>query len=132
MGGKSSHSLSKSYVKNNWLTSIGSDLTKEHFREKPPGTGHAVCDRENNICEVHEDRVNPHTDPIGHLVKDSPETLLELGVAAFFGIHTYSKTQDLKKSICSAAVSGITTHVSIEILKGILEVIGCAKSKKQA
>lgn len=30
---------------------------------------------------VHRDEVDPRVDPIGHLVKDSPETLLALGAA---------------------------------------------------
>jgi hypothetical protein len=32
---------------------------------------------------VHEDRVDPRIDPIGHLIKDSPETLLAFGAAVF-------------------------------------------------
>jgi hypothetical protein len=36
---------------------------------------------------IHRDRVDPRSDPLGHLVKDSPETLLAFGTASlvFFG-----------------------------------------------
>lgn len=30
---------------------------------------------------IHRDRVDPREDPLGHLIKDSPETLLSLGGA---------------------------------------------------
>ena len=32
---------------------------------------------------VHEDTVDPRVDPIGHLIKDSPETLIAFGSAVF-------------------------------------------------
>lgn len=32
---------------------------------------------------IHRDQVDPRIDPIGHLLKDSPETLLSLGSALF-------------------------------------------------
>jgi len=32
--------------------------------------------------EIHEDRVDPRVDPLGHLVLDSPETLLAFGAAS--------------------------------------------------
>jgi hypothetical protein len=31
--------------------------------------------------EIHQDRVNPEADPLGHLLKDSPETLVAAGAA---------------------------------------------------
>jgi hypothetical protein len=31
--------------------------------------------------EIHKDRVDPRTDPLGHLLLDSPETILALGAA---------------------------------------------------
>src|SRR5580698_8637853 len=32
--------------------------------------------------EIHEDLVDPRVDPIGHLIRDSPETLVSLGAAS--------------------------------------------------
>ncbi len=32
---------------------------------------------------IHRDNVDPRANPIGHIVKDSPETLLSFGAAAF-------------------------------------------------
>jgi len=31
--------------------------------------------------EIHKDRVDPRTDPLGHLLRDSPETIAALGAA---------------------------------------------------
>lgn len=112
--------LSKEFVEKNWLPSIGGTLTKDHFREKPPWTGHAECDSSGEFCRVHEDEVNPHEDPVGHLVADSPETLVELGVATASGIITYKRTQDVWTALQSATFTGIASYVIIEIAKGIL------------
>lgn len=67
-----------------WIPHIGEDFLKEHFREPPPGRRHAVCDED--LCEVHEDHVNPLEDPIGHLIYDAPHiaSSLILGGLAFF------------------------------------------------
>jgi hypothetical protein len=32
--------------------------------------------------EVHKDRIDPRKDPLGHLIRDSPETILALGAAS--------------------------------------------------
>lgn len=67
---KNKYLISKQQIKNlGWIPHIGEDIFKEHFREPPPGRRHAVCD--GDICEVHEDYVNPLEDPIGHLIHDA-------------------------------------------------------------
>jgi len=40
--------------------------------------------------EVHKDRIDPRKDPIGHLLRDSPETILAFGAASFLS-HRVSK-----------------------------------------
>jgi hypothetical protein len=32
--------------------------------------------------EIHEDKIDPRVDPLGHLIRDSPETLVAFGVAS--------------------------------------------------
>jgi hypothetical protein len=35
-----------------------------------------------NYFEIHEDKVDPREDPFGHLIHDSPETLVAFGAAS--------------------------------------------------
>jgi hypothetical protein len=35
-----------------------------------------------NYFEVHKDKIDPGKDPIGHLIRDSPETILAFGAAS--------------------------------------------------
>ncbi|HXQ92487.1 MAG TPA: hypothetical protein VN739_05725 [Nitrososphaerales archaeon] len=35
-----------------------------------------------NYFEIHEDKVDPRVDPFGHLIRDSPETLVAFGAAS--------------------------------------------------
>jgi len=45
-----------------WISSIGADLTKLHWRK---GKLHASCNPEDDICEIHEDKHDPNEFPVG-------------------------------------------------------------------
>ena len=45
-----------------WISSIGADLTKLHWRK---GKLHASCKPDDETCEIHEDKHDPHTFPVG-------------------------------------------------------------------
>ena len=69
-----------------WIPSIGIPLDKEHFREPPPGTGHAVFDFGSLNGEVHYDKNNPLAGPSDlakHLWDWSPIGTLALGYIAY-------------------------------------------------
>lgn len=72
-----------------WERSIGLPPWKLHYREKG-GSRHAVCDILTGKCEVHEDRVNPHRDPLGHIVRDTPHIVLAIGMGIWL-LHRKSK-----------------------------------------
>lgn len=69
-----------------WIKSIGIPLNKEHFREPPPGTGHAVFDIGSQYGEVHYDKNNPLAglqDLVKHLWDWSPIGTLALGYVVY-------------------------------------------------
>lgn len=39
----------------------------------------------NDYFEVHKDSIDPRKDPVGHLIKDSPETLVAFGTVSLLG-----------------------------------------------
>ena len=45
-----------------WVPSTGADLSKIHWRK---GKLHAMCNPQDDICEVHEDTHDPYDFPIG-------------------------------------------------------------------
>lgn len=79
--------ISRRQVENEgWLKSIGIPFDKEHFREPPPGTGHAVFDYGAESGTIHYDKHNPHTsfsDLAEHLWDWSPLGTLIIGYLAY-------------------------------------------------
>ena len=69
-----SHKIVMSYIgrrdveRRGWIRSIGIPLDKEHLRESPPGTRHAVFERGAECGVTHYDTHNPHAG-LGDLVK---------------------------------------------------------------
>lgn len=108
--------LPRSYVKKHWLPSIGEKLNKVHFREPPPGTGHAECDIDSELCQVHFDKVNPHQDLIGHLIEDSPQTLIGLIVGTLVGSIVYVKRRNVVEAFLLALVFGILSYCIVKLL----------------
>ena len=68
------HKIVMSYIsrrnveRGGWISSMGTPLDKEHFRESPPGIRHAVFERGAEYGVMHHDAHNPHAGP-GDLVK---------------------------------------------------------------
>lgn len=67
-----------------WVRSIGLNVLCTHYREQE-GTRHAVCPPGSDICHIHEDKENAHTNPVSHVVKDAPELVVMAGVGLVFG-----------------------------------------------
>lgn len=113
--------IPRKYVEKHWLPSIGEKLDKVHYREPPPGTGHAECDPDSEYCKVHYDKVNPHQDPIGHLVEDSPETLVGLSIASATGIVVYAKRKNVGEALLAASASGLLSYGIAKLVKSFFE-----------
>ena len=45
-----------------WVSSLGADMTKLHWRK---GKLHAECRPEDNVCQIHEDTHDPYDFPAG-------------------------------------------------------------------
>lgn len=54
----------------NWSRSLGEKLNKVHFRK---GNLHAECDTVTGICEIHQDKTDPH-ESISSLIKHMAES----------------------------------------------------------
>lgn len=107
--------LSREYVETYWSPSIGEKLGMIHYREPPPGTGHAEIDPNSDSCEVHYDKVNPHQDPLGHLKEDSPGTLAALGFGALGFVLAY----DTNENISEAILAFLCSFGSVKILEWV-------------
>lgn len=74
---------------------------------------------------VHNDRIDPRQDPMGHLVRDAPEVLIGLACAAFTGSQIIKKSRKNKSSIASgilfSVISGYLGYVGTKKIKSYLE-----------
>lgn len=66
---------------------------------------------------VHMDKVNPHDDPLGHLVHDAQEVLVGLASGAVGGAkvasYVYKKSNKTKKDKQVAVAAGIVSSIAI-------------------
>ena len=113
--------LPRWFVEKYWLPSLGEKLNKIHFREPPPGTGHAECDPTSEYCVIHFDKVNPHQNLIGHFIEDSPEILVGLSAASLSGVVVYIKRKNAFEALSSAFVAGFLSYKIAKLVKSILE-----------
>jgi len=119
MQNQSSIRIQRQYVESNWIPSIGEKLDKIHFREPLPGTRHAECSPNDEYCDVHFDKVNPHQDWLRHLLVDSPEIAVGLSFGTLAGITIYLKRKDITEAFLVAFVAGFLAYGFAKIIRGL-------------
>ena len=77
---------------------------------------------------VHNDKVDPRKDPIGHLIHDAPEVLIGLAFAVFGGsqitkkfLNKQSKKSTLTSGLISSIISGYLGYTATKKIKNYLE-----------
>ena len=70
---------------------------------------------------VHEDKVDPRVDPIGHMLKDSPETLFAFGAAFLLSQNKGSASAKSSKSSSFNPLAFILAFIATNKIFGILK-----------
>lgn len=83
-----------------------------------------------HFFKLHRDRVDPRTDPIGHLVNDAPDDLAGLGLAVIAaystGGYVYERRKDvsehaLLESLLVAGLAGLYGYALVKWVSGELQ-----------
>lgn len=80
--------ISRQEIENDssWISSIGVDLTKLHWRK---GNYHATCAQNDSMCEVHYDKDDPHDFPVGtakHLWDWNKLGAIGIGIVSLYAL----------------------------------------------
>jgi hypothetical protein len=70
---------------------------------------------------VHQDAVDPRIDPVGHLIKDSPETLVAFGVAVLLSHRESSSDSKPGKHMPLSPLVFILSFLSLNRILGVLK-----------
>ena len=74
---------------------------------------------------VHTDKIDPRTNPLGHLVQDAPEVLVGLACAVFGGSQIAKRISNKQTAITtgliSSIISGYVGYVATKKIKNHLE-----------
>ena len=84
---------------------------------------------------VHKDRFDPRKFPLEHLIYDSPETLIAIGIGSLLGIKIGRKTFEIIKEILkypnfwagmfgflTTLITGLGTYYILKELKSLLKI----------
>ena len=70
---------------------------------------------------VHEDEVDPRVDPVGHLIKDSPETLFALGAAYLLSQSHNGVSSKSSRYVSFSPLVFILSFLSLNRILGLIK-----------
>jgi len=103
-------------------------LGQKNGAEKQYRYGNLHIREYNDKFLVHNDKIDPRKDPIGHLVYDAPEVLIGLACAIFGGseiakkvMNKNSKKLTITSGLFSSMISGYVGYLATKKIKNYLE-----------
>ena len=103
-------------------------LGQKNGAEKQYRYGNLHIREYNDKFLVHNDKIDPRKDPIGHLVYDAPEVLIGLACAIFGGseiakkvMNNNSRKSTVTSSLFSSIISGYAGYLATKKIKNYLE-----------
>ena len=103
-------------------------LGQKNGAEKQYRYGNLHIREYNDKFLVHNDKIDPRKDPLGHLVYDAPEVLVGLACAIFGGseitkiiMNKDSKKLTVTSGLLSSMISGYLGYLATKKVKNYLE-----------